>query len=153
MINIRNYNGTLDDLIFAVGNMHYDVTAAVLNKIADSITKKAYDTNSSNLRDIANCVYEAKEHINTAWTKCKGKMDCSKHPRTVIGFSGTFDELGYDISNSSYKDLVFFLDKMGDDLLRQADADWKRSGAEERKKLAAQLYNAANNLYKVRFEV
>jgi hypothetical protein len=78
-------------------------------------------------------------------------MDCSKHPRTILGFNGTYDELGEDISNSSYKDLIILMNKFGDNFLRQADADWNL-GEKGRKKLATELYAAANCLYKGRME-
>ena len=151
MVIMGKYNEILDGLVFAIGNTHYDITAIVLNKIADNITKKAYETNSSKLKDISNCVYEAKQHIDNAWEICKDKMDCSKHPRNVVGYTGTIDELAQYICNDYDKRLWSFLDKQGDDFLRQADADWTR-GEKGRKKLATQLYAAANALYKTKFE-
>jgi hypothetical protein len=149
MTKIRNYDGTLDELVFSIGNLHYDVTSMVLKKTADNLVKKTYAVNSSKLRDIANCIYETTEHIDKAWTYCKDKMDCSKHPRQIPDFYGTIDDLAQDVSNASDKYITIFLDKLGDDFRRQADADWKRG----RKKLATELYNAANCLYKVKMEV
>ena len=32
MITIRNYTGTIDELVLNTGNMHYDVTLLVLKK-------------------------------------------------------------------------------------------------------------------------
>jgi len=151
MITIRNYNGTIDELVKNTGNMHYDVTSLVLKKIADNITKKAYESNSSKLRDISNYIYETAEHIDEAWVYCKDKMDCSKHPRIILGFNGSYNELGQDISKASEKDIIILMDKFGDDFLRQADADWHR-GAKGRKKLATELYAAANCMYKGRME-
>ncbi len=149
---IKNYVGTIDELAFAIGNTHYDITSIILNKIADNITKRAYETNSSKLVDISNCIYEAKHHIDNAWQDiCKKRMtgECSKHPREVLGYKGTIDELAQDITNTSEEDLVKFLDKLGNDLLRQSNADRERG----RKKLSTELYNAANCLYKVRMEL
>jgi hypothetical protein len=151
MTKIRNYDGTLDELVFSIGNLHYDVTSFVLKKVADNLVKRAYAVNSSRYRDISNYIYEATEHIDVAWNKCKNKMirECSKHPRQIQDFYGTIDDLTQDVSNAADMDLVIFLDRLGDDFRRQADADWKRG----RKKLATELYNAANCLYKGRMEV
>jgi len=152
MITIRNYNGTIDELVKNTGNMHYDVTSLVLKKIADNIVNKAYITNNSKLRDISNYIYETKEHLDVAWNKyCKNKTDCSRHSGIILGFNGTYDELGQDISKASEKDIIILMDKFGDDFLRQADADWHR-GEKGRKKLATELYAAANCMYKGRME-
>jgi hypothetical protein len=149
MITINNYDGTIDELVFNIGNLQYDNTSLILKKIATNIKKKAYDTNSLKLKEISYCIFEAAEHLDDIWKYCKDRTDCSKHPSQIQDFYGTIDGLAIDISSGSDKDLVVLSDKLGDDFLKQADADWKRGN----KKVATGLYSAANCLYKIKMEL
>ena len=69
-----------------------------------------------------------------------------KHPRTVKGFEGTLDQLAKSIGNMTYDQTTCFIEKLADDIKRQADADLGRG----RNKLASELYNTANKLYEAR---
>ena len=70
----------------------------------------------------------------------------TKHPRTVEGFEGSLDELARSIGNMTYDQTSSFIEKLADDIKRQADADSARG----RKKLASELYATANELYQAR---
>jgi len=70
----------------------------------------------------------------------------AKHPRYVEGFDGSLDELAESIGNMTYDQTSSFIEKLADDIKKQADADLKRG----RKKLASELYSTANELYQAR---
>jgi molecular chaperone GrpE (heat shock protein) len=70
----------------------------------------------------------------------------SKHPKTVVGFSGTLDELAISVGNMQYNQTAAFIENLANDLRRQADADFARG----RQKLAAELYATADKLNQAR---
>jgi molybdenum-dependent DNA-binding transcriptional regulator ModE len=70
----------------------------------------------------------------------------AKHPLTVEGFTGSLDALAQSVGNMQYDQTAAFIETLADDIQRQADADSARG----RKKLAAQLYATAQELYKAR---
>ena len=70
----------------------------------------------------------------------------AKHPRNVEGFEGSLDELAKSIGNMAYDQTTSFIEKLADDIKRQADADLKRG----REKLATELYATADELYQAR---
>jgi len=67
----------------------------------------------------------------------------SKHPNNIEGYEGTLEQLAAAVGNMTYNQTASFIEKLADDLKRQADADLARG----RKKLASQLYATANELY------
>jgi len=69
-----------------------------------------------------------------------------KHPENVEGFSGTLDELARSVGNMTYNQTAHFIEKLADDLKRQADADFSKG----RKQLASSLYSTANSLYEAK---
>lgn len=70
----------------------------------------------------------------------------SDHPRCVVGFVGSLDELAKSVGNMTYDQTASFVEKLADDFRRQADADL----AGGRKKLASELYAVADKLYEAR---
>ena len=70
----------------------------------------------------------------------------AKHPKTVKGFQGSLDELAKSIGNMTYDQTSSFIEKLANDIKRQADADFQRG----RVKLASQLYATADELYHAR---
>jgi len=70
----------------------------------------------------------------------------AKHPRTVDGYNGSLEKLAEAIGNMTYDTTSVFIEKLADDLIRQGDADLARG----RKKLASELYSAAQELYEAR---
>lgn len=70
----------------------------------------------------------------------------SKHPRYVEGYKGSLEQLAEAIGNMAYDQTASFIEKLADDLKRQADADSARG----RRKLASELYATANELYEAR---
>ena len=70
----------------------------------------------------------------------------TKHPSRVEGYDGTLEELAKAIGNMNYNQTFLFIEKLADDIKKQADADYARG----RKKLASQLYATANKLYEAR---
>lgn len=64
-----------------------------------------------------------------------------KHPETVEGYS--LDELAIAIGNLQYDKTASFLEKLADDLKRQADADHSKG----RVHLAKELYATAEKIY------
>ncbi len=69
-------------------------------------------------------------------------MKTVKHPKEVVGFSGTLDDLVRAIGNMSYDQLALFFEKMSVDLKEQAMADIKR----KRCLLASELLSASFSL-------
>ena len=70
----------------------------------------------------------------------------TKHPRTVEGFEGSLDQLAKSVGNMTYDQTYSFIEKLADDIKKQADVDF----AKGRKKLASELYETANKLYQAR---
>jgi len=70
----------------------------------------------------------------------------AKHPKNVVGFEGSLEQLAKSIGNMTYDQTALFIEKLADDIKRQADADLARG----REKLATELYATANRLYKAR---
>ena len=77
----------------------------------------------------------------------KKEMPCHvKHPKEIIGFKGTIDDLVFSIGNTTYDTTIVFLDKLSKEYTRQANADEARG----RTQLAEQLYSTAQKLYEAR---
>jgi molybdenum-dependent DNA-binding transcriptional regulator ModE len=70
----------------------------------------------------------------------------AKHPRHVEGFEGSLEQLAKSIGNMTYDQASSFIEKLADDIKKQADADFARG----RKKLASELYATVNELYQAR---
>lgn len=70
----------------------------------------------------------------------------AKHPRNIEGFEGSLDQLAKSIGNMTYDQTASFIEKLSDDIRRQADADLARG----RINLASELYATANELYRAR---
>lgn len=73
----------------------------------------------------------------------------AKHPKKVEGFDGSLEQLAQAIGNMTYDQTASFIEKLADNIKRQADAD----SAKERKKLAEKLYSTANKLYEAKNEM
>jgi len=69
-------------------------------------------------------------------------MKNNKHPEKVIGHDGSLEQLAQAIGNMTYNQVALFVEKLADDIKRQAVADSVRG----RKKLAKNLYDAAMQL-------
>lgn len=67
----------------------------------------------------------------------------TKHPKNVKGFEGSLEKLAKSIGNMAYDEVANFIGELADDLKRQADSDL----AKGRRKLAYELYVAADELY------
>lgn len=65
-----------------------------------------------------------------------------KHPEQVEGFDGSLEDLAKAVGNMTYDQTASFLEKLADDLRRQADADLARG----RKQLASKLYATSEEL-------
>lgn len=72
-----------------------------------------------------------------------------KHPTYVVGYKGSIEELAKAIGNMSYDQTSSFIEKLADDLKKQADSDLIKG----RKNLANKLYNVVDNLYKTKKEM
>ena len=71
------------------------------------------------------------------------------HPNKIENYDGTLEDLAKAIGNLSYDKTAEFIEKLADDIERQADADYERG----RIKLAKRLYKTADNLYKSKKEM
>jgi hypothetical protein len=79
--------------------------------------------------------------------KQQEELPChKKHPKDVVGFVGSIDELAHAIGNTTYDTAVVFLKKLADDYQRQGWADEARGRVE----LAKKLYATAEKLYEAR---
>lgn len=70
----------------------------------------------------------------------------AKHPKKIEGFEGSLEELAKAVGNMTYDQTASFIEKLADDIKRQADADF----AKGRKKLAYELYATAEKLYEAK---
>ncbi len=70
----------------------------------------------------------------------------SKHPKKVKGFEGSLEELAESIGNMVYDQTASFIEKLADNIKKQADADLSKCMT----KLASELYFTADELYKAR---
>lgn len=70
----------------------------------------------------------------------------TKHPQNVKGFEGSLEQLAKSVGNMTYDQTASFIEKLADDIKRQADADFERGRA----KLASELYATANELYQAK---
>ncbi|MDP3990390.1 MAG: hypothetical protein Q8Q01_04250 [archaeon] len=70
----------------------------------------------------------------------------TRHPRYVEGFEGSLEQLANAVGNMTYDQTASFIEKLADDIKRQADADSARG----RIKLASELYATAERLYKAK---
>jgi hypothetical protein len=66
-----------------------------------------------------------------------------KHTDNVKNYPGSLADLARDVGNMRYDSVAEFLQSLGDDFMRQAEADRARG----REKLASQLEATANELY------
>ena len=69
-----------------------------------------------------------------------------QHPNHLTKYQGSIEELVSELGNLRYDNLVDFLNKMGDDLMRQAARDREKG----RVQLVSQLEAAAQKLYEAR---
>ncbi len=72
-----------------------------------------------------------------------------KHSDNIKSYPGSLAELAKDAGSMRYDSLADFLQYLGDDLIRQAEAD----KAKGRVKLASRLEATANELYQARNEM
>ena len=80
-VSVEGYNGSLEDLAKAAGNMRYDCTAEFIEKLADDIKRQA-DSDSAKGRArlaerlyfTAQELYRARDKLLSAWEICKPYM-------------------------------------------------------------------------------
>jgi len=78
---VESYNGTLEDLAKAIGNMSYDKTAEFIEKLADDIERQADEDYKRGRIKLASKLYKtiyelrkAKKEMNLAWKICQPYM-------------------------------------------------------------------------------
>ena len=64
------------------------------------------------------------------------------HPKYVIGYSSSLEDLAKAVGNMSYDQTALFIKHLADDIQRQAESDEKRG----RRKLSILLYKTAEDL-------
>ncbi len=79
--HVLGYNGTIEELAKAVGNMNYSKTEEFIGKLADDIKRQADDDFARgrinlafNLYETANKLYDAKDKMNLVWKICEPFM-------------------------------------------------------------------------------
>jgi hypothetical protein len=70
----------------------------------------------------------------------------TKHLKHIEGFQGSLEELAKSIGNMTYDQTALLIEKLADDIKKQADSDLTKG----RKKLSKELYSTANELYEAR---
>ncbi len=78
---VKGYEGSLEQLVQAVGNMTYDQVAFFIDKFADDLKRQADADNSRGKIKLANelyaaaeKMYEARDKMGRAWEICKPYM-------------------------------------------------------------------------------
>lgn len=79
--NVVCYEGSLDELAKAIGNMKYDRVAALLQAVGDDLQRQT-DGDAGRKRmnlagklyEAAGHVYKARESIHAAWSICEPYM-------------------------------------------------------------------------------
>ncbi|MBT7903503.1 hypothetical protein HN587_06590 [Candidatus Woesearchaeota archaeon] len=82
---VKGFNGSLDELACAIGNMTYDQTAEVIGKLADDLKRQADADHArgrvklaTELYATAERLYSSRDRMNAAWTICIPYMNDSK---------------------------------------------------------------------------
>lgn len=70
----------------------------------------------------------------------------TRHPKHVEGVNCSLEQLAGAIGNMTYDQTASFIEKLADDIKRQADADFARG----RTQLASKLYATAKDLYRAK---
>lgn len=78
---VEKYNGTLEELAKAVGNMKYDKTAEFIERLADELLRQAkgdYEKGRTKLayrlRKTATRLYNSKKDMDKVWEICEPYM-------------------------------------------------------------------------------
>ncbi len=77
---VVGYEGSLEDLARAVGNMTYDQTADFIEKLADDLKQQADSDYNRGRKKLAKSMYgaveklySAKEDVDKAWDICESR--------------------------------------------------------------------------------
>ncbi len=78
---VKGYEGSLEQLVHAVGNMTYDQVASFIEKLADDFKRQAdADKNRGRIKlakelyAAAEKMYEARDKMHLAWKICEPYM-------------------------------------------------------------------------------
>jgi hypothetical protein len=78
---IEGFNGSLEELVKAVGNMTYDQVAIFIEKLAENIEKqgegdltRGRKKLASATRAVSEKLYEAKDKMDLVWKICEPYM-------------------------------------------------------------------------------
>ncbi|MBN2880676.1 hypothetical protein JXM83_01365 [Candidatus Woesearchaeota archaeon] len=80
---VKGFKGSLDELAQSIGNMTYDQTASIIEKLANDLTRQGNDDLNirqrkklaTQLYKTANKLYEASDEMYKAWEICKPYMN------------------------------------------------------------------------------
>jgi hypothetical protein len=136
----------IKSLVKKAGNLHYDVTAQIIQDIASAMNEDSKEISDKNYilaqNSAAQSIYSAKNSLDKAWLICK-KYDkteeCAKHPRELEGYNTK--TIGSEIHKNNFTKL--FICELADDLWSQGYGDLTKR---DRKKLAGYLYTASEKL-------
>ena len=73
----------------------------------------------------------------------------AKHNRNIEGYAGSLEDLAKAVGNMTYDQTALFVEKLADDIKRQANADLGRGKI----KLFTQLNYASRELYEARARI
>ena len=81
---VEGFNGSLEELAYAVGNMTYDQTALFIKKLAEDLKRQADSDFARGRVKLASEMYHAVEHllkakerVDVAWSICVPYMNDS----------------------------------------------------------------------------
>jgi hypothetical protein len=72
-----------------------------------------------------------------------------KHPRTVIGYNESLENLAKAIGDMTYDQVAELIGLLADDLKKQSESDFKRN----RFKLSKSVLNATDKLYAAKQDI
>lgn len=79
--NVKGFQGSLEQLAKSIGDMTYDQTALLIEKLADDIKRqsgldsaKGRQKLAKELYSTANKLYEARDKMKLAWKICEPYM-------------------------------------------------------------------------------
>ncbi|MBP7708784.1 hypothetical protein KA107_03790 [Candidatus Pacearchaeota archaeon] len=156
---VPGYEGRIDELVENLASLDYRVLRMTFDKLGDNILEQAVADEkrgrpqlSSKLEKLSEEIFTAEEFLEEICSICQPYVNLSKYPQEIPLYEGRIGELVTSMGNLDYQVLAVILDKLGDKLLEQADANesiGRPTLAKALEKTAVSIYQSVELLEKV----